>query len=281
MKASGEKVTNIAIDQIHPFPNHPFQVNDDEAMERLKESISLNGVLTPATVRQLPDGSFQMVSGHRRMAACKALGMEKMPVIVREMDDITATLTMVDSNRQRESLLPSEKANAYKMRQDALKSRSVGQVVPQGGRTTEQIGNETGESYKTVQRFIRLTKLIPPLLQMVDEGKMGMIPAVELSYLPTKEQEAVLSAIESEQSVPSLAQAKALRKSYVEDEFTEDTPISVFSDSKWKPAEKLTLPLEHFAKFFPKDATPKQMEQAIIEGLELRQKRIRSRQQER
>ena len=147
--------------------------------------------------------------------------------------------------------------------------------------TTEQIGNETGESYKTVLRFIRLTKLIPPLLQMVDDGKMGMIPAVELSYLPTKEQEAVLSAIESEQSVPSLAQAKALRKSYVEDEFTEDTPISVLSDSNWKPAEKLTLPLEHFAKFFPKDATPKQMEQAIIEGLELRQKRIRSRQQER
>lgn len=200
MKASGEKVTNIAIDQIHPFPNHPFQVNDDEAMKRLKESVALNGVLTPATVRQMPDGSFQMVSGHRRMAACKALGMEKMPVIVREMDDVTATLTMVDSNRQRESLLPSEKANAYKMRQDALKSRSVGQVVPQGGRTTEQIGNETGESYKTVQRFIRLTKLIPPLLQMVDEGKMGMIPAVELSYLPTKEQEAVLSAIEAEQS---------------------------------------------------------------------------------
>lgn len=281
MKASGEKVTNIAIDQIHPFPNHPFQVNDDEAMERLKESISLNGVLTPATVRQLPDGSFQMVSGHRRMAACKALGMEKMPVIVREMDDITATLTMVDSNRQRESLLPSEKANAYKMRQDALKSRSVGQVVPQGGRTTEQIGNETGESYKTVQRFIRLTKLIPPLLQMVDEGKMGMIPAVELSYLPTKEQEAVLSAIEAEQSVPSLAQAKALRKSYVEDEFTDDIPLCVLSDSKWKPAEKLTLPMERFAKFFPKDATPKQMEQAILEGLELRQKRIRSRQQER
>ena len=281
MKASGEKVTSIAIDQIQPFPNHPFQVNEDEAMERLKESISLNGVLTPATVRQLPDGSYQMVSGHRRMAACKALGMEKMPVIVREMDDIAATLAMVDSNRQRESLLPSEKANAYKLRQDALKSRSAGQVVPPGGRTTEQIGNETGESYKTVQRFIRLTKLIPPLLQMVDDGKMGMIPAVELSYLPTKEQEAVLSAIESEQSVPSLAQAKALRKSYVEDEFSEDTPISVLSDSKWKPVEKLTLPLEHFAKFFPKDATPKQMEQAIIEGLELRQKRIRARQQER
>ena len=272
-KPIGEKIISVAIDQIQPFPNHPFQVNEDEALERLKESIAENGVLTPAVVRPTEDGTFEMISGHRRMAACKALGLSKMPVIVREVDDDTATVMMVDANRQRESLLPSEKAFAYKMRVEALKHR---------GQAVVGMAQETGENYKQVQRYVRLTRLIPPLLQMVDDGKMGLIPAVELSYLPTKEQEMVLSAIESEQCVPSLAQAKQLRQQYADEEFTDETPIRIFSANKGKAAEKLSLPMDRLAKYFAKDATPKQMLDVIIELLEQRErKRQHARQQER
>ena len=272
-KPIGEKIISVAIDQIQPFPNHPFQVNEDEALERLKESIAENGVLTPAVVRPKEDGTFEMISGHRRLAACKALGLQKMPVIVREVDDDTATVMMVDANRQRESLLPSEKAFAYKMRVEALKHR---------GQAVVGMAQETGENYKQVQRYVRLTRLIPPLLQMVDDGKMGLIPAVELSYLPTKEQEMVLSAIESEQCVPSLAQAKQLRQQYADEEFTDETPIRIFSANKGKAAEKLSLPMDRLAKYFAKDATPKQMLDVIIELLEQRErKRQHARQQER
>ena len=171
-KQEKEAIVLIRIDQIQPFPNHPFQVNEDEAMERLKESIAENGVLMPAIVRQMSDGSFQMVSGHRRMAACKALGIEKMPAIVRDMDDDLATVTMVDANSQREQILPSEKAHAYKMRHDALKHMRAAGTVPANGRTTEQVGRENSKSFMTITRYIRMTRLLPDLLKLVDSKKL-------------------------------------------------------------------------------------------------------------
>ena len=267
-KPAKETVTAIPLERIQPFENHPFRVEADAAMAELKASVVLNGVLEPVLLRPKGDG-FEMLSGHRRMAVCKELGIDTIPAIVRNLDDDQATLAMVDANRQREHILPSEKAFAYKMRDDALKHLRAGQVVPSAGRTTEQIGKENDESDRNVRRMIRLTKLIPPLLDMVDRGKLGTTTAVELSYLSKKEQEAVQTTIESEQSIPSQTQAKMLRRLHDEDEFTEDTPLQVLSGNKGKAVEKLTIPMTEIARFFRSDATPAQMIEAIVKALEL------------
>ncbi len=267
-KPTKETVTAIPLERIQPFENHPFRVEADAAMAELKASVALNGVLEPVLLRPKGDG-FEMLSGHRRMAVCKELGIETIPAIVRNLDDDQATLAMVDANRQREHILPSEKAFAYKMRDDALKHLRAGQVVPPAGRTTEQIGKENDESDRNVRRMIRLTKLIPPLLEMVDRGKLGTTTAVELSYLSKKEQEAVQTAIESEQSIPSQTQAKMLRRLHDEDEFTEDTPLQVLSGNKGKAVEKLTIPMTEIERFFKSDATPAKMIEVIVKALEL------------
>lgn len=266
-KQEKETIVVIRIDQIQPFPNHPFQVNEDEAMERLKESIAENGVLMPAIVRQMSDGSFQMVSGHRRMAACKALGIEKMPAIVRDMDDDLATVTMVDANSQREQILPSEKAHAYKMRHDALKHMRAAGTVPANGRTTEQVGKENSKSHMTVNRYIRLTRLLPELLKLVDSKKLKETAAERISFLDEAEQQIVLSIMQSELCVPNKAQAKRLKQMHDDRELTEDAVKSVLMDSKGK-TEKVSIPSEALERFFSEDETPAQITEAIIATLE-------------
>ena len=258
-KQEKETIVAIRIDQIQPFPNHPFQVNDDEAMERLKESIAENGVLMPAIVRQMPDGSFQMVSGHRRMAACKALGIEKMPAIVRDMDDDLATVTMVDANSQREQILPSERAYAYKMRHDALKHMRAAGTVPANGRTTEQVGKENSKSFMTITRYIRMTRLLPDLLKLVDSKKLKETAAERISYLSESEQQIVLSIMQSELCVPN--------KAHDDRELTEDAVRTLLTDSKGK-AEKVSIPTETLERFFTEDETPAQMTEAIVATME-------------
>ena len=282
----GELIQAIPLSLIQPFPDHPFRVEEGEELEQLKQSIRENGVMSPAIVRPLPGGGFQMISGHRRMAACKALELERMPAIAREMDDDIATAMMVEANLQREKILPSEKAFAYKMRAEALQRLNTPADRNIGGgdanRITARIGAQTGESYKTVQRFIRLTELIPSLLELVDRDRLGPVAAVELSYLPKNEQQYVLTAIESEQSIPSPAQAKELRRLSSAGELTEEAALTVFLDRKGKTPEKLAIPMDKLSRFFPKDATPRRMEQEILGLLEQRErKRRRDRQMER
>lgn len=282
----GETIQAIPLTSIRPFNNHPFHVTEDEALEQLKESIRENGVLSPAIVRPLSDGGFEMISGHRRMAACRAMGFEMIPAVIRELDDDTAILMMLDANMQRERLLPSEKAFAYKMQMEVLQRQGRAPVPTSpgmdGNRTTARIGEQAGESYKTVQRFIRLTKLIPSLLEWVDQSKLGIVPAVELSYLPKEEQWYVLTAMESEQSSPSLSQAKELRCLSSGGKLTEDAALTVFLSGKGKAQEKLSLPMDRLSRFFPKNATPRQMQEEILYLLEQREKkRKRDRQMER
>ena len=255
LKQEKETIVAIRIDQIQPFPNHPFQVNEDEAMEQLKESIAENGVLMPAIVRQMADGTFQMVSGHRRMAACKALGIEKMPAIVRDMDDDLATVTMVDANSQREQILPSEKAHAYKMRHDALKHMRAAGTVPANGRTTEQVGKENSKSFMTITRYIRMTRLLPDLLKLVDSKKLKETAAERISYLSESEQQMVLTIMQSELCVPNKAQAKRLKQMHDDRELTEDAVRTLLTDSKGK-AEKVSIPTETLERFFADDETP-------------------------
>ncbi len=259
----GERVEAVSLSSIRPFRNHPFQVREDADMEALMESIRLNGVITPAVVRPLPEGGYEMISGHRRMAACMALGLEKMPVIVREMDDDTATLMMVDANRQREKILPSEKAFAYRMRMEALQQR--GHYV----RTMEA---ETGENFKQVQRYIRLTYLIPELLSLVDDSRMGIIPAVELSYLTEKEQGYVLQAIETEGLIPSVAQAKEMRACAARGELDLEKPLDILYAGKGKQRERLILSMDRFAEYFPVDATPREIEDELVSLLRQRER---------
>ncbi len=259
----GERVEAVFLSSIRPFRNHPFQVRDDADMEALMESIRLNGVISPAVVRPLPDKGYEMISGHRRMAACRALGLEKMPVLVREMDDDTATLMMVDANRQREKVLPSERAFAYRMRMEALQKR--GHYV----RTMEA---ETGENFKQVQRYIRLTWLIPSLLELVDEDRMGVIPAVELSYLTDEEQGYVLQAIETEGLIPSVAQAKEMRACAAKGELDLEKPLDILYAGKGKQRERLILSMDRFAEYFPIDATPREIEDELVSLLRQRER---------
>ena len=255
----GERVQAVTLDSICPFRGHPFKVREDADMEALKESIRTSGVITPAVVRPLPEGGYEMVSGHRRLAACRVLGLEKMPVIVREMDDYTATLMMVDANRQREKILPSERAFAYRMRMEALQQR---------GHYVRAMEEETGERFKQVQRYIRLTWLIPGLLELVDEDRMGIIPGVELSYLTEEEQGYVLQAIETEGMIPSVAQAKEMRACAARGELDLEKPLDILYAGKGKQRERLILSMDRFAEYFPIDATPREIENKLISLLQ-------------
>lgn len=285
--AQRERVQEIPLDQLKPFKNHPFKVRDDQRMLDTVDSIREYGVLVPAIARPDPEGGYELISGHRRKRGCEMAGLQTMPVIIRDLDDDAAVLVMVDSNIQREELLPSERAFAYKMKLDAIervkgRPKKVGQVVPdfQGKRSTEVVAEGTGESYKQVQRFIRLTELISELLDMVDERKLAFNPAVEVSYLKRDEQRMLLEAMDAEQTTPSLSQAQRLKKFSQEGRLTEEAMSAIMSEEKKSEMDKVTLRSDTLHKYFPKSYTPKQMEQTIIRLLDVWQKQ-RQKNQER
>ena len=285
--AQRERVQEIPLDQLKPFKNHPFKVRDDQRMRDTVDSIREYGVLVPAIARPDPEGGYELISGHRRKRGCEMAGLQTMPVIIRDLDDDAAVLVMVDSNIQREELLPSERAFAYKMKLDAIervkgRPKKVGQVVPdfQGKRSTEVVAEGTGESYKQVQRFIRLTELISELLDMVDERKLAFNPAVEVSYLKRDEQRMLLEAMDAEQTTPSLSQAQRLKKFSQEGRLTEEAMSAIMSEEKKSDMDKVTLRSDTLRRYFPKSYTPKQMEQTIIKLLDVWQKQ-RQKNQER
>jgi len=284
-EAKQERVQEITLSDLHPFEGHPFRVVDDEDMAKTVESIKEYGVLTPAIVRPDPYGGYEIISGHRRHHASELAGKETMPVIVREMDDDAAIIFMVDSNLQRETILPSERAYAYKMKLDAIKHQgkrsdlTSGQVV-QKLWSIEQVAEGTGESYKNVQRYIRLTELIPELLDMVDTGQIKFNPAVELSYLAREEQQDFLEAMDYAQTSPSLSQAQRIKKLAQEGECTLDAMCDIMNEVKKEPLDRVTFKTDSLRKYFPKSYTNKQMEDKIIQLLEQWQKK-RERSQER
>ena len=285
--AQRERVQEIPLDQLKPFRNHPFKVRDDQRMLDTVDSIREYGVLVPAIARPDPEGGYELISGHRRKRGCEMAGLQTMPVIIRDLDDDAAVLVMVDSNIQREELLPSERAFAYRMKLEAIervkgRPKKVGQVVPdfQGKRSTEIVADGTGESYKQVQRYIRLTELIPELLDMVDERKLAFNPAVEVSYLKRDEQRMLLEAMDAEQTTPSLSQAQRLKKFSQEGRLTEEAMSAIMSEEKKSEMDKVTLRSDTLRRYFPKSYTPKQMEQTIIKLLDVWQKQ-RQKNQER
>lgn len=276
-----EAVQNIPLSELFPFKNHPFRIVDDEAMQRTVESVSQFGVLSPAIARPRVDGGYEIISGHRRLHASQLLGLETMPVIVRQMDDDTAVITMVDSNLQRETMLPSERAKAYKMKMDAMKrqghrtdltSGQVGRKL-EGKESRELIAEQTGESARQVQRYVNLTNLIPELMQMVDEKKIAFSPAVELSFLTPEEQTNLLDAMEYGQSTPSLSQAQRLKKLSQDGGCDRMAMYAMMSEEKKGDLEKVTIDSGDLRKFFPKSYTPKQMHDVIIKLLTQWQKR--------
>ena len=267
-----EQVQQIPIDALHPFTNHPFKVLDDEAMTRTVESIAQYGVLAPLIARPRPEGGYEIISGHRRQYAAKLAGLDTLPVIVRNMDDDAAVLLMVDSNLQRENILPSERAFAYKMKLEALKNQGARsdltsvQVAPK--LSTEKIGEEVGMSKDNVKRYIRLTNLIPELLDMVDEKKIAFNPAVELSYLDEAQQRDFLEAMNDTQNFPSLSQAQRLKKLAQEGHFSYDVAFAVMGEPKKDELDKVIIKNDTLRKYFPRNYTPKQMEDTIIMLLE-------------
>jgi len=272
-----EQVQQIPISELHPFEGHPFRVVDDEAMTRTVESISQFGVISPLLVRPDPDGGYEIISGHRRCHAAEQVGLETLPVIVREMDDDEAIITMVDSNLQRETILPSERAWAYKMKMDAIKHQGARtdltstQVVSK--LAASEVGDSAGVSRETVRRYVRLTNLIPELMDMVDEKKIAFNPAVELSYLTRDEQSHLLEAMDYAQATPSLSQAQRLKKlSQLKQCTPEAMEILMDEVKKEELAPTVTLPTELLRKYFPKSYTPKQMEDTIIRLLDQWQK---------
>lgn len=271
--AQREKVQNIPLGELHPFKNHPFKVKDDAAMQDTVDSVREYGVLVPAIARPNPDGGYELIAGHRRHHASELAGKETMPVIVRDLDDDAATIIMVDSNLQREGLLPSERAFAYKMKLEALKHQGArtdltSSQVGTRLRADELIAQQSGESRNQIQRFIRLTELIPTLLDMVDERKIALNPAVELSYLKKEEQTLLLEAMDSEQATPSLSQAQRLKKFSQQKMLSLDVMRAVMSEEKKNDLDRVTLKNETLRKYFPKSYTPKQMEDTIIKLLE-------------
>lgn len=272
--AQREKVQEIPLGELHPFRNHPFKVKDDAAMQDTVDSVREYGVLVPAIARPDPDGGYELIAGHRRHYASELAGKETMPVIVRDLDDDAATIIMVDSNLQREELLPSERAFAYKMKLEAMKRQAgrpsrenVSQVGTQK-RSDQIMAEQVGESRNQIQRFIRLTELIPTLLDMVDERKIALNPAVELSYLKKEEQTLLLEAMDSEQATPSLSQAQRLKKFSQQKMLSLDVMRAVMSEEKKTDLDRVTLKNETLRKYFPKSYTPKQMEDTIIKLLE-------------
>ena len=282
-----EQVQQIPIDELHPFTNHPFKVLDDEAMTRTVESIAQYGVLAPLIARPRPDGNgYEIISGHRRQYAAKLAGLDTLPVIVRQMSDDAAVILMVDSNLQREHILPSERALAYKMKLDAMR-RTSGRPSKENSRqlvgnfeTADVVGKESGESGRQVQRFIRLTNLIPELLNMVDEKKLAFNPAVELSYLDEAQQRDFLEAMNDTQNAPSLSQAQRLKKLALEGHFSYDAAFAVMGEAKKDELDKVVIKNDTLRKYFPRSYTPKQMEDTIIKLLEQWQRK-RQRQNER
>ena len=267
--AQREKVQEIPLGELHPFRNHPFKVKDDAAMQDTVDSVREYGVLVPAIARPDPSGGYELIAGHRRHHASELAGKETMPVIVRDLDDDAATIIMVDSNLQREELLPSERAFAYKMKLEALKhqgKKTLDQLGPKW--STQEIGKAGNDSMSQVKRFIRLTELIPTLLDMVDERKIAFNPAVELSYLKKEEQTLLLEAMDSEQATPSLSQAQRLKKFSLQKMLSLDVMRAVMSEEKKTDLDRVTLKNETLRKYFPKSYTPKQMEDTIIKLLE-------------
>lgn len=272
-EAQREKVQEIPLEELHPFPNHPFKVLDDDRMLDTAESIREHGVLVPAIARSRTAGGYELIAGHRRKRGCELAGLATMPVIVRDLDDDAATIIMVDSNIQRESLLPSERAFAYKMKLEALRhqgerrdltSSQVGMKL----QTLEIIGQQAGDSRNQVHRFIRLTELIPPLLNLVDERKIAFNPAVELSYLKPEEQTILLDAMDSEQATPSLSQAQRLKQFSQQGRLSEDVMRAILSEEKKTEVDRITLSNETLRRYFPRSYTPKQMEETILKLLE-------------
>ena len=283
--AQRERVQEIPLDQLKPFRNHPFKVRDDQRMLDTVDSIREYGVLVPAIARPDPEGGYELISGHRRKRGCEMAGLQTMPVIIRDLDDDAAVLVMVDSNIQREELLPSERAFAYKMKLEALKHQGARMDLTscQVGtklRADEKLAESVNESARTVQRFIRLTELISELLDMVDERKLTFNPAVEVSYLKRDEQRMLLEAMDAEQTTPSLSQAQRLKKFSQEGRLTEEAMSAIMSEEKKSDMDKVTLRSDTLRKYFPKSYTPKQMEQTIIKLLDVWQKQ-RQKNQER
>ena len=265
-----ERVQNIPLSELHPFKNHPFKVQNNEEMERMIESIRKVGAITPALARPLPDGGYELISGHRRLAACQVLGIETMPVIVREMSDDEAVIAMVDANLQRETILPSEKAFAYKMKLEAIKHQGVASAqVGQKLLSVEIVADDAGESRNQIKRYIRLTYLIPELLSMVDENKIAFNPAVEISYLDKSEQRVLLDAMELNDCTPSHAQSIRLKKLSQEGVLDDQMIYTVMSEEKPNQQEQIKFKREDLKKYFPAGYTDEQMRRDIIKGLEL------------
>ena len=277
-----EYVKDISIYEITDFPNHPFKVKMDDKMLETIESVRDHGVLVPALVREKPTGGYEMISGHRRKMASELAGKETMPCIVRNLSDDQAVIVMVDSNLQREEILPSEKAFAYKMKLEAMNRQGkrtdlTSTPLVSKFRTNEILAQEAGESRETIRRYIRLTELIPEILEMVDEKKIAMRPAVELSYLPKEEQEILYDTMESEDCTPSHAQAIKIRKFSEEGRLNEDVLLSIMSEEKPNQIEQWKIPKNRLKKYFPSGITQQKMEETIIKALELYRKREKSR----
>ena len=280
-----EQIQQIPLAELYPFTNHPFKVLDDESMQRTVESVEQYGVLSPLIARPRPEGGYEIISGHRRQHAAQLAGLETLPVIVRNMDDNAAVLLMVDSNLQRENILPSERAFAYKMKLEALKKQGArsdltSDQLGQKLWSVEQVANDAGESKTQIQRFIRLNNLIPELLDMVDEKKIAFNPAVELSYLDESQQRDFLEAMNDTQNAPSLSQAQRLKKLALEGHFSYDVAFAVMGEAKKDELDKVVIKNETLRKYFPRSYTPKQMEDTIIRLLEQWQRK-RQRQDER
>ena len=274
-----EQVQQIPIGELFPFNNHPFKVLDDESMQRTVESVEQYGVLSPLIARPRPEGGYEIISGHRRQHAAQLAGLDALPVIVRNMDDDAAVLLMVDSNLQRENILPSERAFAYKMKLEALKNQGARSDLTsaQLGRkleTADIVGQESGDSRNQVRRFIRLTNLVPELLDMVDEKKIAFNPAVELSYLDTNQQRDFLEAMNDTQNAPSLSQAQRLKKLAQEGHFSYDVAFAVMGEEKKDELDKVVIKNDTLRKYFPRSYTPKQMEDTIIKLLEQWQRKL-------
>lgn len=272
----GEKVVELPLAELHPFKNHPFKVKDDDAMMETADSIRQYGVLVPAIARPRPEGGYELIAGHRRHRACELAEKETMPVIVRDLDDDAATIIMVDSNLQRESLLPSERAFAYKMKLEAIKHQgsrndlTCDQVghKSDGKKSVQLIAEQAGQSKTQVQKYIRLTELIPPLLDMVDEKKIAFNPAYELSFLTKEEQAQLVETMDYEQATPSLSQAQRMKKLSQAGKLTEDAMLAIMSEEKKGDLDKVTFTSDTLRKYFPKSYTPKRMEETIIKLLE-------------
>lgn len=268
-----ESISNIELSKLKPFEDHPFSIRDDEAMQQTVESVRAYGVLVPAIARPLEDGSYELISGHRRKRACELAGLSTMPVIIRDIDRDAATIIMVDSNLQRENILPSEKAKAYKMKLEAIKRQGARRDLTsdQVGRkleSAEVIAQQSNDSKTQVRRYIRLNELQPELQKMVDEGKIGMTPAVELSYLKPDEQRLLIETIDSEQATPSLSQAQRMKRLSQEGKLNDDSILGIMMEQKKPENWNLSLPMDKIKKYFPRSYTPQRMEETIIKLLE-------------